>query len=315
MRKLTISDLLALLALLLTITALPAAIVFFVVLLALPAWAGEPVNYSPRHGPPAHVLSPPPVVLPGMPITGAAIYSPTIVDRGAQRWICVGGWKTVLQLSDTIYCGQLVAPERVASLFVAISPWHMGFEQVNDPSVICWPDGHCLMYFTGVALGLDGWIAANDKLYWSYSPDMVNWSQPQLLLDDMWLPSVRLINGDVILWATSNRNGGVYQFNLGPGGLLPIGRIAVSTPGFWYNVDVSLTNRYQMLADSPQGIILGLSDPPGTHFLLVGAVPIPHAPDHQVLTPAWAPDGKAFYYADCGPVQGQYLCTIRRQAF
>src|SRR5712664_3654031 len=82
-------------------------------------WADES-SFQYFHSFQNHPFNPPSVTVPiGIPITGFALYSPFVVnldDAGTIQYICVGGWRTILQLSDTIYCGQLVGLDRVLSL-------------------------------------------------------------------------------------------------------------------------------------------------------------------------------------------------------
>ena len=168
------------------------------------------------------------------------VYSPKMIWQtiNGQKTLVMyfGGWYRTdpTQLpNDAIYRAVCPAPNQCGDAQKVIDPVAAGMgsaSMVNNPTIVelhNFARPYLVMYMTGVT-GEDrnnGWTTQNNKIYWSMSwaDDGVNWSTPQLLIDNAWLPSATLDSaGNVILFANTNWNNNPYfmsRYNLGISGI------------------------------------------------------------------------------------------------
>lgn len=188
----------------------------------------------------------------------------------------------------------------------------LGFEHLNDPTIVAMPGGYYIMYMTGVAAGESGLVASNNRIYYSTSwvSDGVQWSNPAKLINKYWLPSATIgPSGNVYLYANDNSiNGQVVRFDLGTTGVgVGTPQIVTVPDGKLYsNVHVMYRPAlgfYQILAQyhhpDGSGAIDYLDSTDGLDWNLVHpdvVIPDIAAGEFSVGTPAPHPDTHSWVY-------------------
>ncbi|HYZ21497.1 MAG TPA: sialidase family protein [Rhodopila sp.] len=202
------------------------------------------------------------------------VYGPKLIWQtiNGQRVLVMyfGGWyrtDPTRPPNDAIYRAVCSAPNQCGDAQKVIDPVAAGMGSaalINNPTIVELPGAgrpYLVMYMTGVT-GEDpnaGWTPENNKIYFStsWADDGVNWSTPQLLIDNAWLPSATIdAGGNVILYANTNWNNNPYfmaRYDLGPGGTnVPPPQPFVTDNGVDYiNVEARYRPEiglYQMLA-------------------------------------------------------------------
>lgn len=253
-------------------------------------------------------------------INGFNVYSPNLVFQGNKLKMYFGGWMKSGETEDAIYRADCSSPTNCTNPVKAIDPSlpHLrGYlQQVNDPTVVLHPSGQFyIMYMTGVYRGspLDGFTPAKNHIFYStsWANDGVNWSAPQLLIREAWLPSATINkNGEILLYANSNVSGLVEQYNLGTSGVqVRTPNIVRTNNGIYYlNVDVMFrptlgkNGLYQIFAErfpeeGKSNQIDYFTSADGINWSIGrNAVAVPVAGDKHVNTPAPHPHTHGYLY-------------------
>jgi hypothetical protein len=240
-----------------------------------------------------------------------------------------GGWYRTNPYTlpnDSIYRAVCSAPTQCGAAQKVIDPVAAGLgsaAMLNNPTIVQLNNfgrPYLLMYMTGVT-GDDrtnGQTVQNNQIYWSMSwaDDGVNWSKPQLLLNDAWLPSATLdANNNVILYANTNWNENPYflsRWNLGQSGIAVARQQPVSTSNGINYINVEVKYRpqiglYQMLAQQVTSAFNSQVDylysTDGARFTLGVENVIPPS-----MTPGVHPDSSCYVYYGYAP--GLYLSNV-----
>lgn len=182
------------------------------------------------------------------------VYSPSLIIQGGTLVMFFGGWETPGQVNDKIYraeCHQdLGACDPPALMLDSVA---LGFQHLNDPSVIQMPGGYFIMYMTGVPAGGNGLIMTNNSTYYSVSSDAIHWTPPQLLVQNLWMPSATIgPDGDVLLYGNLTSGDAIIQYDLGQSGINIQSTTVVNEPKSYANVEVRYrpsVGGYQILAE------------------------------------------------------------------
>ncbi len=231
-------------------------------------------------------------------------YSPSLILQAGTLVMYFGGWYVAGQIHDNIYraeCPNMIGHCDAAALL--LDSQALGFEHLNDPSVLAMANGTWIMYMTGVRAGQSGLVAENNHVYYSTSSDAIHWSAPTMIASDIWLASATLDpSGNVLLYGNSNVNGALVQYNLGPNGINQISRTKVDSPIFLANVDVTYRPAlgiYQIFGEEsgqPNQIDY-LTSPDGIHWtMVIPGVVKPHPGSVTVRTPATHPTTNGIFY-------------------
>ena len=233
------------------------------------------------------------------------VYSPNAIIQGGTLVIYFGGWYQSDQTHDVIYRAECPTLGGCAGAALLLDSVALGFEHLNDPSVILRADGTYLMYMTGVPAGQLGWGISGNHVFVSASPDVITWSQPGLLFDELWLPSAT-IGGDGRVYVYGNCatcGEGMVRYTLAADGLSVQAREEVSTPSFYANVEVRYRwqfDAYEILGETNPGSgdqIDYLVSPDGLHWqTAVPGVLRMHPGDSHMGTPAAHPDSDQIVY-------------------
>ena len=158
------------------------------------------------------------------------VYSPSLILQGGTLVMYFGGWVEASQAHDHIYRAECQGPMGPCQAPVkVIDSVALGFQHLNDPSVIQLPSGQYLMYMTGVAITGNGLVATDNHVYVSSSSDGIHWSSLALIAADIWMPSATLnAANEVLLFGTTTAFGETVVYNLGPSGGSIRSRSAVS---------------------------------------------------------------------------------------
>jgi hypothetical protein len=259
----------------------------------------------------------------------AGVYSPTLVMQQGHLVMYFGGWDHIPSghlPQDTIYRAECDTPFHCHDYRAVIDPRGTELWQVNDPTIAeLQPSDsapYWIMYMTCVANTGDpnaGYDAANDKTCFatSWANDGVNWSKPKVVLEDLWMPSAAVRDGNVFLYGNSNVNGLVLRYDLSTTGVttgsIPQRVHIVDPEGdpldrFYVNVDVMwrpALGVYQILAEyisdwspsHPRSQIDYLSSADGLTWMLERENVAPlETPDGRVLTPTPHPDTHCWLY-------------------
>lgn len=153
-------------------------------------------------------------------LTANNVYSPSLVEDRGQMYMFFGGWYEAGQQQDSIYrahCPQPLGP--CTDVIKVVDPVALGYEHLNDPSLVKLPDGTFIMYVTGVKAGKDGFVTTNNQTYFLTSTDLLQWTAPVLIAADLWMPAVtRSGSGSIYLWGNRNTDGRLFLLNLGETG-------------------------------------------------------------------------------------------------
>ncbi len=240
-------------------------------------------------------------------MSGPNIYSPDLVMNGGALKMYFGGWLDNGQTHDNIYvasCGDRKQP--CSNPRVVLNAAALHYEHLNDPAVIRLSQGNYIMYLTGVFYGQDGLVAANNHIFFSTSLDGIAWSNPQLLVEHHWLPSVTIDkNGNVMLYSNDNNvHGGIDRHDLGISGIAIGQPQRVQMPGSYNNVHVrykSESDRYEILGEKAtaggSSVIDFLTSSDGLIWNMAQErVIVPAQGQFRVGTPASHPDNSHWVY-------------------
>lgn len=235
-------------------------------------------------------------------INGHNTYSADVVADGSQTWLYFGGWMLSSQVHDNIYratCNRELT--QCSDIVTVLDAQKLGFEHLNDPSLVTMPGGYYIMYYTGVPSGQDGLVASNNSIYFSTSwvGDGVNWSKPQRLVEKHWLPGAVLgPDRNVYLYANDNgSHGKIVRMNMGPSGvgLLETTRVEYGTDDTHFNnIDVKYEGgAYRIVAERPtfpKSEIDVFKSADGIAWTRTGyGVLKPATGEYRIGTPAWSP--------------------------
>ena len=263
-------------------------------------------------------------ILSGVSVSGSVtqpdIYSPNLVYQYSKLKMYFGGWDTGGMTHDAIYRADCPEPSWNGSAWVSgacsnavkvLDAASLGFDALNDPSVVAMPGGYYLMYMTCVSGGQNGNTVTSNHLCWSMSwyADGVNWSAPQPLSTKVWLPSATIAaNGHVYLYANSNSSDPTVpylsMFDLGTSGIAmgaPKNVNVVGTNKPYLNVDVIYRagcNCFQIFGQNTTATAIDyLVSWDGVNWY-TGAQSIvtPRPGFNSVNTPAPHPNNNAFIY-------------------
>jgi len=274
--KLTLSDILAGVAL----------------LLALPVWGAAP---NLQH----HLIVP-----------GHALYSPSFQDGV----LCWGGFGEEGDLHDTIYCADVQDPFFPIfgwNMWVALNPVSTGMNLINDMNLVIRQDGVWLGYTTCVGAGLNGFVLENNKVCVSLSTDRARtWTKPVILVDGAWLPgATRGPDGHVWLFTNGTDFGEQTRRDCGPDGVTCGPPVSVFTPFFYYNMEVRWNadlGLYEMVAETFEGTDTD-PDASAIDYLTsadgliwgVGQEDLVRQPEPGwAITPAFSPDPHMLYVGE-----------------
>lgn len=241
---------------------------------------------------------------------GSNVYSPELVKAPTGLRMYFGGWRDAGQRHDNIYVSDCPDVERACSnVRTVLDSRALGFEHLNDPSIVIHPGGYYIMYMTAVRAGDNALVAAKNHVYYatSWLADGLSWSAPALLVSHHWLPSATVKGDAVELYANDNAvHGGVVRFELGPSGVqvgtptkvtLPNGTLYANVHASWRP---SLKS-YQILAErqtpTASSVIDALSSTDGLAWSVVhDSLVTPATGEFRVGTPAPHPDSNARIY-------------------
>ena len=183
------------------------------------------------------------------------VYSPSLIIQGGTLVMYFGGWYEAGQTHDNIYRSECPTIGTCQSAALLLDAAALGFEHLNDPSVIQLSNGTYLMYLTGVYAGVQALNAENNHIFISSSGDAINWSKPQEIISELWLPSATVgPNGHVYVYGNcSNCNNGMVRYDLGASGNQVVAREIVSMPRFYSNVEVRYRgniNSYKIVGET-----------------------------------------------------------------
>ncbi len=235
------------------------------------------------------------------------LYSPEVVYQGNQLVMYSGGWYTIGDIPhDAIYRSVCVTESMCGTPTKVLdaSPLY----QINDPAVVKMPGGYYIMYMTGNT-------GFKNNLYFSTSWYGISWSAPTLLMEDYWLPSVTMKDGEVYLYATNIWNNWIYQFNLGASGVAVGNPILLSLPPsdtvYWINMDVEYQPSIGVWQAVAENLEVGNSSSYISYMYsfdggvwYMGADKIITAGfGKSVRTPAMHPGTAYFIYYGCAPTR------------
>jgi hypothetical protein len=238
------------------------------------------------------------------------VYSPNLVLFNSKLRMYFGGWANVSDRNDGIYltdCFQ--SPTQCFHIRKVIDAKSLGFEHLNDPSVVLHPSGqYYIMYMTGVPLGKDGFQVRNNKIYYStsWAYDGVNWSKPMLLTGNGWLPSATVYRGQILLtYNDTFRTGMPYIMNLSASGVSILSDKQVLVNGAHSNaryLNTEVTYRpqislFQILGERFDGTGIDLlHSPDGVNWHQVHTHVVKASPLERVRTPAAHPHTHSWVY-------------------
>jgi len=242
------------------------------------------------------------------PVIGSAnnIYSPTFIVEGGTLVMYFGGWLASGQINDNIYRSEchngVGACDSPALIFDSAK---LGFQALNDPTIVTMPGGYYLMYMTGLEKGC--LVTKCNHVYYATSYDGVTWSPPQLIVSNLWLPAATIDgNGHVILYGNPTQDGSNYRqvtrYDMGTSGIGQISSTALNLPKPYANIDVQYRPSlgvYQMLAEVFQSTMNNQIDylvsTDGINFVLIGdGIIKPQEANGYVRTPAASPTDESF---------------------
>ncbi|CAN5924337.1 hypothetical protein BH11MYX4_BH11MYX4_38710 [soil metagenome] len=241
---------------------------------------------------------------------GPNVYSPELVKAPTGLRMYFGGWRDAGQRHDNIYVSDCPDVERACgNVRKVLDSQALGFEHLNDPSIVIHPGGYYIMYMTAVRAGDNALVAANNHVYYatSWITDGVTWSAPALLVSRHWLPSATIKGEAVELYANDNAvHGGVVRFELGRSGVQVGAPTKVTPPNGTLYANVHALWRpsldsYQILAErqtaTASSVIDALSSTDGLAWNLIhDSLVTPAAGEFRVGTPAPHPDTNARIY-------------------
>lgn len=231
------------------------------------------------------------------------LYSPDMVYQNNQLVLYSGGWASIRDIpNDEIY-RSICASEYVCGTPVKVldaSPLY----QINDPTLIQMPDGYWIMYYTGNT-------GFKNNIYFSTSWNGVLWSSPTLLLEDFWLPSATMKDGEVYLFATNIYNNWIYKFDLGASGISVGSPVLLGLPPsntvYWINIDIEYQPSIQLWQAVAENLEVGNSSSYISYLYSLDGVNWRMGADKiivagfgkSVRTPAMHPNTAYFIYYGC----------------
>jgi hypothetical protein len=242
------------------------------------------------------------------------VYSPTLIRQQGQTVMYSGGWATPQDSQDTIYRSVCTTPANCSPPQAVLKPQDYGMGLFNDPSIVQ-IDNYLIMYMTVVADPTPGagFTTTNNATYYStsWANDGVNWSQPQLLLSDLWTPCATVgPNNHILVYGTSNIDAQMYVYDTGPTGNMPTSKQLIHVydpatnnelPNNYTNINVTYWpqyQNYQMLGVNFELTQIDyLTSTDGINFYLEGQNVVPTEPGSQITSPTnWLDSYCSVYY-------------------
>jgi hypothetical protein len=250
-------------------------------------------------------------------ISSNNVYSPVPVMVGSTLVVYFGGWYTPYNLHDRIYRAEChnYPTQMCDPAAMLIDPLLYGLDHLNDPTVVyCAETDEWLIYMTGIKPNEQ---TSDNQIWIATSKDMIHWSTPTKILDDIWQPSAVVAPDDnIMVYGNLNypdaNNGNQYtiiRYNMGKNGRSVGLRSVVGAPLTYFNPDVKYRpekNQYVMVgekAGNGQGADSGidfLTSSDGVTFQLAAAnIVQPRAGELHVRTPGLHPSiDSIVYYAE-----------------
>ncbi|CAF1246168.1 unnamed protein product [Adineta steineri] len=250
-------------------------------------------------------------------ISSTNVFSPATVMVGSTLVVYFGGWYEPYSLHDHIYRAEChnYPIQKCDPAAMLIDPLLYGLDHLNDPTVIyCAETKEWLIYMTGIK---PNGQTSDNQIWIAISTDLIHWSQPTLIILDIWQPSATVApDGNIMVYGNlnypdpnNNQQFTIIRYNMGTNGRSVGARTIINAPVAYFNPDVKYRpekQQYVMAGENGgnrqevnSGIDVLISTDGITFLLAAQNIVKPRPGQYHVRTPGLHPtDDFIVYYAE-----------------